>query len=446
MFSPILVMRTNTDMKVINSKQVSPFGGLNFVLKAFDNLSIGDLLNNELPGLPKQSQYDWRDLIYNFWSIYFCGGDCIEDLSENLKHTLKGNPLLKSCSPDSLLKRMKELALPAESFGTARGNSSHQFSINDRLNILNIKLLNRTGQIKHTEAPVVLDYDNTLIFTEKSDAKMTYKKAFGYAPGVGMVEDKVVYVENRNGNSDAQTLQQDTLARMFSLFKKQGLKVDVFRADSGSYQLSTLLEVIENVDRFFIKARMGPQLYSAINAIENWKKIEIDGEVAYRASTEFIPFKQAASRLKYKQPIKKYRYVVTKVKRRDGQLNLFTGEACIYSAILTNDESLSDDQVVFFYNQRGRTEREFDVLKNDFGWGNLPFSRLEQNTVFLLFSAICKNLYAYIIAEFSKKAKGLKANFRIKKFIFRFVCTPAKWVKAARNWKLRVYGKLAFET
>lgn len=439
-------MQTNTDMKVINSKQISPFGGLNFIIKALDNRSIGSTLNNELPDLPKQSQFDWRDIIYNFWSIYFCGGDCIEDLSENLKHTLKDNPLLRSCSPDSLLKRMKELSVPSQEFGTPRGNSVHQFSINDKLNELNLKLLNKVDRIKVREHPVVLDYDNTLIFTEKSDAKMTYKKAFGYAPGVGIIEDKVVYIENRNGNSDAQTLQQDTLARMFSLLKKQGVKVDVFRADSASYQLSTLLEVVENVDKFYIKARMNAQLYSTIDTIENWEKIEIAGEEAYRASIEFSPFKQAASRLKYQKPLKNYRYVVTKIKRNDGQLNLFTGEDYTYSAIITNDKNLSNDQVVFFYNQRGKIEREFDALKNDFGWGNLPFSNLEHNTVFLLFSAICKNLYTHIIKEFSKKVKGLKAHFRIKKFIFRFICTPAKWVKNARCWKLRIYGNLAFKT
>ena len=341
---------------------------------------------------------------------------------------------------------MKELALPSEEFGTPRGNSLHQFSINDKLNVLNIKLLKKTGQVKGKKAPLVLDYDNTLIFTQKSDARMTYKKAFGYAPGVGIIEDKVVYVENRNGNSDAQTLQQDTLARMFSLLKRQGVKVDVFRADSGSYQLSTLLEVIENVDKFYIKARMNAQLYGAINAIENWEKIEMDGEEAYRASIQFLPFRQAAARLKYEKPLRHYRYVVTKVKRRDGQVNMFTGEDCIYSAIITNGEGSSDGQVVFFYNQRGKIEREFDVLKNDFGWGSLPFSKLEQNTVFLLLSAICKNLYVYIIKAFSKKVKGLKANFRIKKFIFRFICTPAKWVKNARYWKLRVYGSLKFTT
>ena len=34
------------------------------------------------------------------------------------------------------------------------------------------------------------------------------------------------------------------------------------------------------------------------------------------------------------------------------------------SAILTNDQDKSDDEVVDFYNQRGAAEKEFDVLKN----------------------------------------------------------------------------------
>lgn len=54
---------------------------------------------------------------------------------------------------------------------------------------------------------------------------------------------------------------------------------------------------------------------------------------------------------------------------------------------------MTKDEVAYFYNQRGAIENEFDVLKNDFGWNNLPFSKLEQNTVFLFFTVICRNLY-----------------------------------------------------
>ena len=99
-----------------------------------------------------------------------------------------------------------------------------------------------------------------------------------------------------------------------------------------------------------------------------------------------------------------------------------------------------------FYNQRGAIEKEFDVLKNDFGWNNLPFSKLEENTVFLLFTAMCRNLYQYIIDHFSKKIEGLKSNYRIKKFIFRFISIPAKWIKTARQKKLKVYGDIHFKT
>lgn len=439
-------MLTNTNMKVIKSDQISPFGGLNFVLEAFDNLGVGELINKELPALPPQCKYEWRDLLYSFWSIYFCGGECIEDISLNLKHTLSNNPFLNVCSPDSLLKRMKELSSPSEEYTTPRGNSKHEFSINDNLNKLNLSVLNKIPTRKSTQRPIVLDYDNSMIFTRKSDAKMTYKKQFGYTPGIGIIEDKVVYVENRNGNSDAQTLQQDTLSRLFKVLTEKGIKVDVFRADSGSYQLSTILEISKHVNKLFIKARMSQQLLEAIEAIEDWQEIEFEGETAYRSTMTFTPFKQAARRAKHKQPLNSYRYVVTKVKRRDGQVNLFTGEAYNYSAIITNDLELTNDEVVFFYNQRGRIEREFDVLKNDFGWNNLPFSKLEQNTVFLLFTAICKNLYTYIIKKFSKTFKDLKPTHRIKKFIFRFICVPAKWIRNSRYWKLRLYGSYAFKT
>ena len=60
-------------------------------------------------------------------------------------------------------------------------------------------------------------------------------KQKGYCPGVGIIGDKIVYVENRNRNSDAQTYQDKTLNRMFKLLKSEGVNIDVFRADSASY-------------------------------------------------------------------------------------------------------------------------------------------------------------------------------------------------------------------
>ena len=118
----------------------------------------------------------------------------------------------------------------------------------------------------------------------------------------------------------------------------------------------------------------------------------------------------------------------------------------IYNAIITNDWEMTNDEIVNFYNKRGAAEKEFDILKNDFGWNNLPFSKLESNTVFLILTALCRNLYDYIIRAFSTRCKHLASNYRIKKFIFRFICVPAKWIRNAREYKLKIYGDLGFVT
>lgn len=433
-------------MKTINSAAINPFGGLNFVLEEFDRLSIGKQLAEHLPELAPQSCYSWRDILYSFWSIFFCGGDCIEDLATNLRSSFTSNPYVKLPSPDRVLHRLKELATDSKTCKTPRSKSTHEFNWNHKMSKLNLALFQKLRKLEDEDKPVVLDYDNTLIFTEKSDAKMTYKKHFGYAPGVAMIGKKIVYVENRNGNSAAHILQEQTLDRMFQHLKETGIRVDIFRADGASYQWNTVLKITQEVDTFYLRAKRSQSVLRAISTIKDWQEIELEGKKAFRGSVIYTPFESAAARYKQKDALQSYRLVVTKIPREDQQLDFFSGEAYNYFAILTNNYDQTNDEVVDFYNQRGAMEKEFDVLKNDFGWNHLPFSKLEQNTVYLIFTAICRNLYEHIIQLFAKKYEGLSPKFRIKKFIFRFITIPAKWIKTARRWQLRIYGNIHFKT
>lgn len=434
-------------MKILNSPVVSPFGGLNFVLKEFDKLKIDHLLEDNLPKLPNNSYYQWKDILYSFWSIYFCGGSCVEDLGKNFKQFLKGTPFMKVPSPDRVLCRFKELSSPKTILKTRYGKAFNEFNENSTLNMLNIRLLKKLNPHKYSSDELTLDYDNTIIFTEKSDARHTYLKTSGYQPGVAFIGKDIVGIQNRNGNSVAHALQEDTLEMIFKNLKSEGISISSFRADSASYKFEVLNTVNSYVDKVYIRVKMRPSIYEVINNINNWKEIHTkDGRTLFRGSSSFTPFERIARNYHRKDLLKEYRIVVTKEAKHDGQINIFTNEACVYSCILTSDFESTDDEIVIFYNQRGATEREFDVLKNDFGWNHMPFSKLEQNTVFLIFTAICRNLYSYIIHKFSKTYKHLKENFRIKKFIFRFVCIPAKWIKQARTKKLRIYGHIAFKT
>jgi hypothetical protein len=432
-------------MKILNSSSISSLGGLNFVIKEAIDLKINKLLESHLPTLPKQSQYRWFDIIMSYWSVFFCGGDCAEDLSINLKNGLRNSPNLKVPSPDRILSRVKSLSNPACYFITKRGKKEHHFSLANDLNRLNLLILSRLPGFKKKN--VVLDYDNTIIFNEKADAERTYKKENGYCPGVGLVGEHIVYVENRNGSCTTHILQHETIDRMCTLLYDAGITVDAIRADSASYTYEIVNAMVNRARRIFIKARMTQALEQAITSIKEWREISVDGNIVFRGTTTFTPFKRAARDHNGSDAaLKKFRIVVTKEARRDGQVNMFTGEPYNYSTILTNDFEMTDDEVVFFYNARGAQEREFDVLKNDFGWNKMPFSKLEQNTVFLLIMAMCKNLYTHIITKFSSIVKTLSPNFRIKKFIFRFICIPAKWIWSGRERKLRIYGQVAFKT
>lgn len=432
-------------MKVINSSHITPFGGINFVLSEFEKQGIGAMIESHLPSLAGHCKYSWKDIFYSFWSVLLCGGDCAEDLAVNFKSSFRSNPFINIPSPDRVLERMKQLSQPKQLFTTERGRCQHEFSFNDSLNLLNINILKRL-QLLNSKSKLTLDFDNTIIFSEKADAATTYVGQRGYAPGVAFIGNHVVYLENRNGNSDAQTLQQDTLTRMFAMLEGQGISIDIFRADSASYQLSTLSVISKHANTFYIRARMNESLHDAINRIDKWTPINSDGEQVLRGSTHFIPFEKIAARKKKELVIPACRLIVTKENRADGQINLFTGEACNYYGILTNDMQKSDDEVVFFYNQRGTAERQFDVLKNDFLWDSMPFSKLEYNTVFLLITAMCRNIYDFIIIGFSKIYKQLSPWFRLKKFRYRFICIPAKWIKSGRTQKLRIYGILPLKT
>lgn len=432
-------------MKIQQSPRINPFGGLNFVFEELDRLKIGDLLNEDLPTLSKQSKYNWRDILYSYWSVFFCGGDCAEDISDNFKPSLSQVPYFSVPSPDRILNRLKQIAVDSKFFKPNRAKFSHEFSIDPRLNNLNLKLLKRLFPSKFS-GENILDYDNTICFTGKEDALKTYKSVTGYQPGVAFIGSKVVFVENRNGNSTAHVLQEETLKRMFKLLLKNDIKVSKFRADSASYNWKTIQIIDKYSDTFYVRARMSQTIDKAISKIKNWQSVGNPENQIYRGETTFIPFTRAAREAKTTERLKKYRLIVTKEKRRDGQVNLFTSEAFLYSSIMTNDTEKSMDEVVCFYNERGATEREFEVLKYDFGWNKLPFSLLSQNNAYLLITAICKNIYHYLIQFFSKKVSTLKPTFRLKKFIFRFVTIPAKWVKHSRQTYLKIYGEIAFKT
>ncbi|HKJ30440.1 MAG TPA: transposase [Balneolales bacterium] len=166
--------------------------------------------------------------------------------------------------------------------------------------------------------------------------------------------------------------------------------------------------------------QLGPQAWTPIRL--GWQKMEV-------AELPWNPFGGT----------KTYRLIITRMKRKDRQADLFSGKAYTWRAILSNDSEATPKQIVAFYNKRGTAERLFDEMGNDFGWKKLPCSFLSENTAFMILTGIIANFYHYLIELYSEHLGWIKPTYRIKKFIFRFITVPAKWIRSGRRDILKLY-------
>ena len=408
----------------IKSEKLTPFGGIFSIMEQFDS-TLSSIIDSTLGLRSKQYGYQYSEIIRSLMSVYFCGGSCIEDVTTHLMNHLSLHPTLRTGSSDTILRAIKELTQENISYTSDTGKN-YDFNTADTLNTLLLNCLLTTGQLKE-DGEYDVDFDHQFIETEKYDAKPTYKKFLGYRPGVAVIGDMIVGIENSDGNTNVRFHQQDTLKRIFERLERNNLVINRFRADCGSCSEEIVEEVEKHCKSFYIRANRCSSLYDDIFALRGWKTEEING----------IEF-ELNSILVGKWKGKAYRLVIQRQKRMDADLDLWEGEYT-YRCILTNDYESSVREIVEFYNLRGGKERIFDDLNNGFGWDRLPKSFMAENTVFLLLTALVRNFYKFIMERLEVKKFGLKATSRIKAFVFKFITVPAKWIRTSRQFILNIY-------
>lgn len=415
------------------STNVSPFAGISFVNNSFNETGISQLIDNELGTRVKTIGFSYSDIIKNQFNIFYSGGDCAEDIQTHLGKHLKSIPGNHVPSADTILRGIKELSTQNTSFTSNQGKT-YDFNINTKLNLLNIKSLLLTRQLKK-DTYYDFDYDNQIIATEKYDTKHTYKHTKGYFPGVATIGNKIVYIENRDGNANVKLEQASTLSRAYNLLKENGIKINRSRMDAGSYSKDIINEVASNSKLFYIRANKCAELFRQIIEIEKWETVEINYKIYEVASISFTQFFEEEN----------YRLVIMREKSDDNQIDMFTGDTYIYRSILTNDWQSTEKEVIEYYNQRGSSEKLFDVMNNDFGWKHLPCSFMNENTVYLIIMAMAKNFYNYFVEKVAKYFEDILPTTRLKRFIFRFISVAGKWIYTGRQWVLKLFTDKPYE-
>lgn len=427
------ILNLNLMYKIKQKKEnINPFGGIYFIARSLKEYGIAAMIDEHMGNRPSQATYKYSDVILGVSYSHFCGGSFLDDMNVLRKH-FNGNPQINFCSPDTVEYVCNQLKEPTTEVRSKYG-VMHEFNRPNKLNRLLIKTSVKTKQLKRGRS-YNLDYDNVITPNEKYDCKRTYKKNNGYQPGVAFIGKLPVYIEGRNGNSPAKYKMDETFDNMFSLLEESKIKIENFRSDCAAYQESVINKVEEHCNNFYIRIMDSQELMMQVRNVKEWTKVEINYEIYDVASIDYCPFGKD----------KTYRVVIQRREKKDKQTDLFLEGAYNYAGIITSDYQKTDEEVIIFYNQRASLEPNFHYLNEDFNWQHMPFSFLDQNTVYMVIAAISFILFEFIKGLYCKMVDFVEPSMRMKRFILNFVALPSKWIHSGREWILKIFSEKDFK-
>lgn len=412
-----------------SSKNITPFGGLNFIYNALGLAGIDKFIDKKIGFRNASAKYSHSDVVLSLFGNTLVQGSYISDL-ELLKEKFSDQVFHKIPSPDTVEYVCQELKQPNLIKKSPNG-VLHELNYNNKFNEALVSLGVKTKQLNVDEQGYILDFDNVVVENRKQDAKLSYKKVKGYHPNIAFIGRIPVHIENHNGNTPARFEQFQTLERCFENLTKHNIKVEHFRADSASYQMGVINAMETWVKFFYIRMMDFEDIRQACAGIKVWKTVRINNEMKEVASIQYQP----------KNSTKAHRIVVTRNKRKDGQIDLLSGTAYNYQGIITNNEQMNEQSIIEFYNNRGDAENSNRFLLNDFNFNHLPFPDMDTNTVYMYLMAMCATLFEWTKTILvNNKTKNITMWMRTKALCFQYIAVATTFITHARKTILKVFS------
>lgn len=417
-------------------KNITPFGGLNFIFDAVKRAGLDKFINQRLGSRNARAKYSYSDVLLSLFGNTLCQGEYIADL-QTLKNKFRGQVFTKIPSPDTVEYVCQELKTKTiTEVSKIDPTVIHQINYNSNLNKSLVAIGVETKQLRNKIKNYVLDFDNVVVATEKQDAKTSYKKVKGYHPNIAFIGRIPVHIENHNGNTPARYEQADTLKRCFENLEEQQIGIEHFRADSASYQKEVINLIVQKATYFYIRITDFANIREHCASIQKWETIEINHEIKEVASLMYEPFGGNTE----------YRIVVTRKKKKTAQIDFESNSAYDYYGIMTNNLSPSNKEIIEFYNQRGDAENSNRFLLNDFNLHHLPFPDMSTNTAYMYLMAMCATLFEWTkIILVKNKTKKIELTMRVKAICFRYITVATNFVTHARQKIIQVFSPQEYQ-
>jgi len=416
-----MILQNGHRLKVEKSKEVvlTSFAGLPLLTELAHHTGLIKSLD-KLPGLWKrQGTYASSDYIMGLALTLATGGEGLDDTRVLARD-----------------KGLAQLALPGIPAANSFGEFLRRFTKGSVHRFGSIVSRQATGSLKPGHV-ITVDIDSTVVESDKKEAKRTYKGVAGYNPILAWIDELDMFVGGafREGNASPQS-HIASLLRYCQRRIPGGVKVRV-RSDSAGYQLNVMRLCRRYGYEFAIRADLDPSVMGTIERIPEhaWQLVVRDKDSFLLAETVHAPG-TLGTRAGASLPA--YRLIVI---RRTGQLDLFRPPIEYYPIITDLPASMSAEQVVDFYNGRGRMEKAIGELKNGFALHWLPCGEFLANAAYFQTA-----LLAYNLARTFKRVALPESwqNFSIKNLRFRLLCHAGVIVSHARQLFLRLSDAFPF--
>ena len=433
-------------------------GGIGAIHRLVNTVGLVKAINLKLQILERRRPYSDADHILNIAYNALCGGLVLDDIELRRNDAAFLDALGARTIPDP----------------TTAGDFCRRFRPEDIQRLMDVINDVRVG-IWQRQSPAFfegtarVDADGTLVGTTgecKQGMDISYKGVWGYHPLVISANTgEPLFIVNRSGNRPSHEGAPEYFARAIALCRRAGCKDILLRGDTDFSQVKYFERWDADGVRFVFGYDASQPMVDRADAIDDadyrelvrradelhakgmprakrpWVKEQI---VRARAFLNLCLAREDLAEFEYRprNASRSYRGIVLRktIVEERGQLCL--GQDYRYLFYITNDRTMTPEQVVREANDRCNQENLHAQLKGGTRALRAPLNTLEANWAYMVIVALAWSLKAWFALMLSvaprwrdrheaDRERVLRMEFR--SFVQRFMLVPAQIIRTGRQ-------------
>lgn len=434
-------------------------GGIGAIHQLANQVGLVEALNTRLRILQRRRPYSDADHVLNIAYNAMCGGLVLDDIELRRNDAAFLDALGARTIPDP----------------TTEGDYCRRFEPPDIHRLMDIANEIRVGVWKRQspaffEGPARIDADGTLVATtgeSKEGMDLSYNGVWGYHPLVVSLAntDEPLFIVNRPGNRPSHEGAAAYFTRAIALVRRAGWQDVLLRGDTDFSQTAHLDGWDDDGVRFVFGYDASNAMTARADAVEEaeyrefvrradetfkdrkerakppWVKEQIVRERGYRnlclAREDLAEFEYRPT--KANRP---YRIVVLRKTIVEERGQRCIGQDYRYFFYITNDRTMTPEQVVREANQRCNQENLHAQLKGGVRALRAPLNTLNANWAYMVIVALAWSLKAWFALAIpvaprwrtqheAARERVLRMEFR--SFVQRFILVPAQIIRTGRR-------------